>query len=66
MTRITNIDRYQRIITLRGEGKTFQEIADIIGGVSRQRIFQIHERARKRIAKHTMPGNHRTRQTQAA
>jgi len=60
-----SIGRYQRVLALRQEGKTFQEIAGLLG-VSRQRVWQIHERASKRIGMTRTVGNHGNKQTKAA
>jgi DNA-directed RNA polymerase sigma subunit (sigma70/sigma32) len=47
--RTKNLSRYRRIWHLRvNKGKTFQQIADELE-VSRQRVFQIYQRAYKRF-----------------
>ena len=62
---IITVVRYQKILYLRDEGKTFQEIADVLE-ISRQRVFQIYQRARKRIVKRVTIGNHQDSRKRAA
>jgi DNA-directed RNA polymerase specialized sigma subunit len=62
---IITVVRYQKILDLRGEGKTFQEIADVLE-ISRQRVFQIYQRARKRLGKQVTMSNHRDSHKRAA
>lgn len=47
---ITTIPRYLDILAWRREGKTFQWIADELK-ISRQRAWEIHQRAVNRITK---------------
>ena len=61
----TSIIRYQRVLALRAEGMTFQDIATSMG-ISRQRVWQIHQRAISRIAVSHARGKHSASQIQAA
>jgi DNA-directed RNA polymerase sigma subunit (sigma70/sigma32) len=61
---IVSIIRYQKILAMRQEGKTFQEIADELG-VTRQRIHQIYSRVQRRISR-TLGIAPQSRQTKAA
>lgn len=58
------IPKYLMVITWRREGKTYQEIANELG-VSRQRAWEIHQRALKRISL-AMPSHNHARQARQA
>jgi DNA-binding CsgD family transcriptional regulator len=62
---INTIPKYLDVLAWRREGKTFQEIADLLG-VSRQRAWEIHERAVNRIQDTMSRGNPHIKAKQAA
>jgi DNA-directed RNA polymerase sigma subunit (sigma70/sigma32) len=55
---ILSIVRYQQVLEMRREGRTFQDIADQLG-VSRQRVHQIYQRVLKRISWTLNPDKYR-------
>jgi len=62
---LTIIPRYLDILAWRREGKTFQWIAAQLG-ISRQRAWEIHQRALRRIENNMARGNRQDKQKQAA
>lgn len=39
--------RYEKVVRLRNSGLSFQEIGELVGGISKQRVWQIYRRALK-------------------